>query len=160
MIFIKSKEHYNTLTKTSNSKALNQDNCDETTQDAGKWGKRAAEIAQFKKEVGSKIRRERQIRDMTLTDLSKLANISAAFLGLIERGERGISIERLKLFADILGLTANDLLYNISFEQEPDEDYVLKSKKATLTALEKDLSEKQIDFLIDVARNLNELAQK
>ncbi len=47
------------------------------------------------KEMGRRIRIERKLQDMRQSDLGSAAKISLPFLSDVERGNRGIAVERL-----------------------------------------------------------------
>ena len=72
-----------------------------------------SETPEFKKRIGLKIRAERLARNMSISELAGKADIKESFLESVERGDRGITIEKLVLFADIFGITANDIIYSV-----------------------------------------------
>ncbi|MCL2204807.1 MAG: helix-turn-helix domain-containing protein [Defluviitaleaceae bacterium] len=51
--------------------------------------------AKLRKEMGKRIRNLRRSRGITIETLSEKIGITQSHLGLIERGERGVTIERL-----------------------------------------------------------------
>ena len=57
------------------------------------------------KEVGKRIRTERQKQNLTQEKLAEMANISDSFMGHIERGGRTLSIETLAKLANVLNLS-------------------------------------------------------
>jgi len=59
---------------------------------------------------GDNIRIERLRRGFTIEDVSFITNISASYLGALERGVRTPSIDVLFIFCNIYGLTPNELL--------------------------------------------------
>ena len=60
--------------------------------------------------LGQRIRRYRQVKKLTQEQLAELADISASFMGHIERGSRVASLDTLMKICAALGVTPNDLL--------------------------------------------------
>jgi len=59
------------------------------------------------------MRKARQIREsraLTLDDVHRLTSITSGHLGKFERGEVGLSIEKLMELRDLYGCTIDDLL--------------------------------------------------
>jgi transcriptional regulator with XRE-family HTH domain len=57
------------------------------------------------KELGKRIRSERRKQDLTQEELAEMADISASFMGHIERGGRTLSIETLAKLANVLNVS-------------------------------------------------------
>lgn len=62
------------------------------------------------KSFGSRVREERQRRDLSQLDLARLAKLDPSYVGGIERGERNAGIKNVWRIADALGVPAADLL--------------------------------------------------
>jgi len=60
--------------------------------------------------MGQRIRHYRVRNQMTQEQLAELADISASFMGHIERGSRIASLDTLMKLCAALGVTPNDLL--------------------------------------------------
>lgn len=60
--------------------------------------------------IGANIRRERILRSMSMEELADILQLSVAFLGLIERGQRGSNLANLMKIADVFEITVNDLI--------------------------------------------------
>lgn len=60
--------------------------------------------------LGEKIKLERNKLGLSREALAEVLNISSSFLGLVERGERKISIENLCILAETLNLSIDDFL--------------------------------------------------
>lgn len=60
--------------------------------------------------LGEKIKIERNKLGLSRETLAEVLNISSSFLGLVERGERRLSIENLCLLAETLNLSIDVLL--------------------------------------------------
>jgi transcriptional regulator with XRE-family HTH domain len=71
---------------------------------------RVAQWAQWRKLVGSNIRRLRTDRDMTQEALALSSGVTRNVLIEVEHGRRGLLYERLFDLADALGVTVADLV--------------------------------------------------
>ena len=65
-------------------------------------------------EVGARIKAERKAREWTIDELGQRADISAQFLGHVERGTRKMSLDTLYRLCVALEVSA-DYLLGISF---------------------------------------------
>lgn len=72
--------------------------------------------------LGKRIREERLKLNLTQEKLAEDVNISTAYLGQIERGERSLTLDKLILLANRLGVTVDFLL----------ADYVAPSEDRSL----------------------------
>jgi transcriptional regulator with XRE-family HTH domain len=61
-------------------------------------------------QIGNVIRNLRRQRGLSLKQVSRSAQLSASFLGAVERGESDISVGRLSLVAEVLGHDLASLL--------------------------------------------------
>ena len=59
--------------------------------------------------IGSRIRKERRLKGLSQSNLSKKLGISASYLNLIENGRRTITVPLLIKVGNELGLTLKDL---------------------------------------------------
>lgn len=91
--------------------------------------------------IGKAIKTCRSQRDMTQTDLAKAANISSAYLSLLERGERSDpGIETIESIAKALCIHPSILLFIASDETEfrgIDQDLVYRLSHAALNLMSK-----------------------
>jgi len=62
------------------------------------------------KALGKRIREERRKRDLTQEQLADNVNVTYSYIGQVERGERGISLETLINISNRLGVTVDYLL--------------------------------------------------
>ena len=60
--------------------------------------------------LGERIRKERRRQGLTQSVLAEAADISDAFMGQIERGERCLSVDTLVRLINCLGVSADSLL--------------------------------------------------
>ena len=60
--------------------------------------------------LGARIREERLHLNLTQAQLAEAIDISDTYMGAIERGERGLSLDTLVLLASRLGVTVDFLL--------------------------------------------------
>jgi transcriptional regulator with XRE-family HTH domain len=92
-------------------------------------------------QIGNVIRRLRRQRGLSLRQVAESAQLSASFLGAVERGESDISVGRLALVADVLGHDVASLLgYSLRQSRprfiRPDEQIRMRRGKGIeLTAM-------------------------
>jgi transcriptional regulator with XRE-family HTH domain len=96
--------------------------------------------------LGKRIREERLRLNLTQEKLAEDVNISTAYLGQIERGERSVTLEKLIPLANRLGVTIDFLL----------NDYVIPNSDANLNLLTQLLQDKT-DTEKEVAVNVVKL---
>jgi transcriptional regulator with XRE-family HTH domain len=96
------------------------------------------------KYIGENIRNARLAKNLTIEQLAELADITDSFLGVVERGTSGISIETLISIAIALDVTTDSLIMEKSSPSE-----FTATKKDTLLALLLKSDESELDFLID-----------
>lgn len=60
--------------------------------------------------LGQTLRRLREERNLTQTELADLLGVAPSFISLLERGERQPSVETLARLAGIFGVSYDDLL--------------------------------------------------
>lgn len=65
------------------------------------------------KNIGPNMRRLRQARGMTATELGRRLDCSGVYVGKLERGDKTPSVGRLLDLADILGVSTDDLLKKV-----------------------------------------------
>lgn len=99
-------------------------------------------------EISKKVKKYRQLKNMTQARLAELADISTIHLSHIETGAVSMSLECLLKICEILEITPNHLLL-ADFHVEKDS-YLLKEHLEALTDDEK-------QFLIRIMELLKEL---
>lgn len=60
--------------------------------------------------LGRRIREERQKLHLTQEQLAEKINVSTTYIGFIERGERSITLGKLTLLSNVLGVSVDYLL--------------------------------------------------
>lgn len=71
------------------------------------------------KRLGERIREERLHLRLTQAQLAEAIDISDTYMGAIERGERGLSLDTLVLLVDRLGVTVDYLLADSVSDTNP-----------------------------------------
>ena len=112
--------------------------------------------------IGANIRHERNLRNMTMDELAEILQLSVAFLGLIERGQRGAKLANLIKIAEVFELTVNDLIgckrSNVPEIREEWEGHEksahveIQQKKNAVWSHMYDFSIEEIDFIIDLIK--------
>lgn len=81
------------------------------------------------KQLGKRIRTERQNLNLTQEKLAEKVEVSEAYVGQIERGERNLALDTLVRLANSLGVTVDYLLKD---SIEVDEDHSFHHLKQLL----------------------------
>ena len=69
----------------------------------------------LRKEIGLRIKNIRLNMNMTKQKMADLLGISGQYLGMIERGEGTLSVDKLKILCDMTGLSADYILFGKDF---------------------------------------------
>ncbi len=102
--------------------------------------------------LGNRIKEERLKRNLSREELAEIIDISPSFLGLIERAERGLSIDTLYSIASAYGATIDSLMNenkNPNFEAAD----IFKS-------LTHNLNKEEIAFVVEVVKTLKNNIKK
>lgn len=67
----------------------------------------------FSKSIGLRIRKERITQGLSQEELADLATVHRTYIGMIERGEKNITLHKLKKIANALNTTMSSLLENL-----------------------------------------------
>ena len=65
----------------------------------------------MKKDIGKRIKITRESMKMTKEEFAKAIGISGQYLGIVERGDSCLSVEKLKLLCDFTNLSADYILF-------------------------------------------------
>lgn len=77
-----------------------------------------------RKALGKKIRTERQQMNLTQEQLAEAAGVSTAYIGLVEHGQRSVTLEKLIDLANIFHVSIDYLLMD-SVNSANDADFAL-----------------------------------
>ena len=61
-------------------------------------------------EFGKRIRQLRTARNLSQEELAELTGFHRTYIGMVERGERNISLSNIGVFAKAFGITVSELL--------------------------------------------------
>ncbi|MCL2610680.1 MAG: helix-turn-helix domain-containing protein [Defluviitaleaceae bacterium] len=113
----------------------------------------------FKKEIlGNTMKKYRLAYDLSVEELARLLGVSSAFVGLIERGERGLSLKNLVRLTEIFDVDINELIYDTgeNLTVATPQERPLRSLSALLTGL----NEKEMQHIIVLVQSLKTLRGK
>lgn len=99
------------------------------------------------KKIGNNIRKYRHKRKMRQEDLAEKADLSVTYIGMVERGEKTLSMDSFLRIANVLGVSSDMLLADVL-----ETGYVIKASLLT-EKLEK-LSKKDRDMVFDMVETL------
>lgn len=126
--------------------------------------------------LGERIKKERLNKKLTQEKLAEMANVSVAFLGQIERGDRKPSLETVVNVSNALGVTV-DILLQDSYKKKPKSvvfkpelavDYLVRETgaadlegiMANLTQMLKKRRAEEVGAIININRLLLKLLDK
>jgi len=72
------------------------------------------------KEMGKRIRDRREVMELSREELAEMLSVSPQFIADIEYGNKGLSIKRLYLLAQVLGVTTDYILAGSVYSVETD----------------------------------------
>ena len=82
------------------------------------------------KEFGNRIKQLRLEKNISQEKLSFLTGFNRTYIGMIERGERNISLSNMAMFAKVFELNVSELLdFKIINPNHNYENYEIKSEK-------------------------------
>jgi transcriptional regulator with XRE-family HTH domain len=103
--------------------------------------------------MGKRIREERRKKDLTQEMLAEYVNTTHPYIGQIERGERGVSLETLIAICNRLGVTVDYLLHDYL---DNEEEYM----RQLWIRLMKNRSIKEQDMILNVVKAMVEGMEK
>jgi transcriptional regulator with XRE-family HTH domain len=102
--------------------------------------------------VGANIRNERQAQNITREELAEIMKLSTAHIGMIERGERGVTANNLVKLAKVLGVPIGRFTHSQENRQIPyNEEYSYNEEsesKERLLQMIPFMSSSEVDYLI------------
>lgn len=99
--------------------------------------------------MGKRIREERIKRNLTIEQLSELIDLSPSFLGLVERGARGLSIEKLITVAEVFDISIDSLLKTDNSNEA--------TKYDTVKSLLYNLDDTEFNFISNIIKESRKL---
>lgn len=103
--------------------------------------------------LGQRIRKERQNLNLTQEQLAEKINVSSTYIGFIERGERSLTLGKLTLLANVLGVSVDYLLSDsVPPSNSANEKQMLK--------LFSSASEKDQELILEVAKTILHHSEK
>ena len=109
--------------------------------------------AELRKIIGANIRKERKELNISRAELASKLKLTPAYVGLIERGQRGTSSAILFNLADIFGIPVDSLLLPDNSKEKLD----LTDKRAALSNLISDCSDSELDFVISIIKHFRDM---
>lgn len=112
----------------------------------------------IQKIVGENIRKQRQQNHLTLEALARFLGITPGFLGLIERGNRGLSFKNLVKISEILNVSI-DTFFEDSNAQIDKNDIVDKASGTKIKIMKKleGMNENELHFILKMILSLSVL---
>ncbi len=115
--------------------------------------------------IGQNIRKERITRGMSIEELAGVMGLSTSFIGLMERGQRGVTAFNVFKLSEIFGISIEKFfeLPTLPGQQrrlsvaDLDPDTAAKQKRSKLNSLMHNLTEQEIEFMIVIVKNLKAL---
>ena len=106
---------------------------------------------QFNAIVGANLKRERLSCGLSQEELAKLLGVSVAAIGLMERGDRGITGYNLRRFASIFAVPVDIFHHGIGVATVPGHK---RAKRQQLAIYARGLADRELDYLILMAKNM------
>jgi transcriptional regulator with XRE-family HTH domain len=97
--------------------------------------------------LGKKIRNERRRQDLTQEQLAEAVNVTPPYIGQVERGARGVSIENLVNICNHLGVTVDYILSDY-YTKSHDEYY-----KGQWSKLMQGKTDSEQEFVLKIAES-------
>lgn len=77
--------------------------------------------------LGKRLREERTRSGLTQEQTAEYINVSTAYIGLIERGERSVTLEKIILLAECFHVSVDDLLKDfLPYDSSTDDKQMLQ----------------------------------
>lgn len=95
--------------------------------------------------LGKRIREERKKLNLTQEQLAEKINVSTTYMGFVERGERSITLGKLTLLANALGVSVDYLLSDTVVTNH-------SAKEAIWLQLLSSATEEEQDLIIEMAK--------
>ena len=116
--------------------------------------------------LGRVIKKYRLKYDLSVDELASLMGLSSVFVGLMERGARGVNLKNLVRLSEIFDVDINMLLYDEYFEKSnspafsEQKETKEERKLRTLKAICSDLTGEELDYITENVKNLKKMKGK
>ena len=115
---------------------------------------------ELKKHIGITILTRRKMLELTQGELSKLIGVSPRFLGLVEKGERGLSVSKLLKTSAILGCSMDELAGVNEYLRISNNNNVYINCLAEHAKAYQCQNDEDITFLVCTMKYMNEYKSK
>ena len=113
------------------------------------------ELKNLKKSIGQKIKSERVKKNMRVEELALILNVSESFIRLIERGERGTSIQLLLQVCNVFDLNIGDFFSKkVLTLNEQKENTERQNLVNVINNLLRIMDMSQLNFILETLKNL------
>lgn len=102
----------------------------------------------FQKEIGEKLRNARKSRGLTMEQTARVLGLSSSYLGLVERGERCLSSQKIVRFCNLFGVSPEYILIGGDAGNNN-----FSSKKDSILAEISGMSEYDLNILLNIVRS-------
>lgn len=109
------------------------------------------------KELGRRIRAQRRKNKLTIEKLCEMLEVSPSFIGLVERGTSGVSLENLCKLSEIFQVSTDYLLKGEETNTLAKEEKTIHDGRSNIDILNTYLynyTEEEIQFIIDLVKFL------
>ena len=108
--------------------------------------------------IGENVRQERMARGMSIDELAEVLELTPGFVGLIERGRRGTTAHTLFRLSEIFEMPIDAILRQnktaAELKMEEKQTTPQKTKRAKIASLISDLSEHELEFVVNIIKDL------
>ena len=113
------------------------------------------ELKNLKKSIGQRIKSERVKKNMKVEELALILNVSESFIRLIERGERGTSIQLLLQICNVFDLNIGDFFSKkVLTLNERKENAERQNLLNVINNLLRIMDMTQLNFILEMLKNL------
>ena len=119
--------------------------------------------SQFNALIGRNVRKQRIAAGYKLEEVSDILGLSVAAVGMMERGDRGMTSYNLFKVASIFGVSPGVFYEDDSVAQKDSSSQIDKRRKTNLTKLAAftgTLSDDELEYVVLMAKNLPSASHK
>ena len=116
--------------------------------------------------IGKNIRIERAKRDFTIDDLAECIDLSAPYIGLLERGKRCPSLLSLLRIFEFFNVTPNEIMldkdavFSGSVSVSEAKRMTIKSSYDAVIALLHGMNESELDYIAEMLKGFRKLTRQ